>query len=159
MILYTLKCPAGHMFDSWFRDSAAFDALSAAGQVGCAVCSATPVEKALMAPSLRGEERSAPQGGAAQGEERPAPAERAVAPKTLAEPASPAERALAGLRRYISETSDYVGRSFADEARRIHLGEATARYIWGEATPEDARALREEGVPVAPLPWLSRRDD
>jgi hypothetical protein len=150
MIRYALKCPSGHVFDAWFRDSGAFETLSAKGRVACAVCGGKPVEKALMAPSLRGEERAGAEEPAADAPGPPAP---------LAEPASPAERALAGLRRYLSETSDYVGRRFADEARRIHLGEAEGRSIWGEATPEDARALHEEGVPVAPLPWLSRRDD
>lgn len=146
MIRYALKCPTGHVFDSWFRDSVAFETLSARGQVACAVCGATPVEKSLMAPALRNDK---PAGQKAP----PVPA----AP--LADAASPTERALAGLRRYLSETSHYVGGTFADEARRIHLGEAEARSIWGEASAEDAQALRDEGVPVAPLPWLSRRDD
>ena len=152
MIRYALKCPAGHVFDSWFRDSGAFETLSAEGRVACAVCGTTPVEKALMAPSLGGEGRI--------GKERAAaPTAPAAPPASLAEPASPTERALAGLRRHLAETSDYVGRTFADEARRIHLGEAEARSIWGEASADDARALRDEGVPVAPLPWLARRDD
>ena len=146
MIRYALRCPEGHVFDSWFRDSAAFEALSGARRIACVVCGTATVEKALMAPSVRGED-----GGKA--------AEPPAAPAPIAEPASPAERALAGLRRYLSENSNYVGRTFADEARRIHLGEAEARSIWGEASPEDARALHDEGVPVAPLPWLSRRDD
>ena len=149
MIRYALKCPSGHVFESWFRDSAAFDALSSGGRVACAVCGAKPVEKALMAPSLHGEER----GGTEAAPAAPAP------PAPLTEPASPVERALAGLRRHLSETSDYVGDTFADEARRIHLGEAEARSIWGEASADDAKALKEEGIPVAPLPWLSRRDD
>jgi hypothetical protein len=149
MIRYTLKCPSGHVFDSWFRDSAAFDALSAGGRLACAVCGSTPVEKAMMAPSVRAEERRGPAADA------PVP----TAAARLAEPASPVERALAELRRHLSETSDYVGNTFADEARRIHLGEAEARSIWGEASAEEAKSLNEEGIPVAPLPWLSRRND
>lgn len=151
MIRYALKCPSGHVFDSWFRDSAAFDALSGAGRVACAVCGATPVEKALMAPSVRAEDADAERPAARGGAGAPPPA--------LSEPASPVERSLAGLRRYLSENSNYVGDTFADEARRIHLGEAEARSIWGEASAEDARALKDEGIPVAPLPWLSRRND
>jgi hypothetical protein len=151
MIRYALRCSGGHVFDAWFRDSAAFERLSDEGSVACAVCGTSGVEQTLMAPSVTGEGKDEERGGA---EDRPGPP-----PTPLAEPANPAERALAGLRRYLSENSDYVGGTFADEARRIHLGEAEARSIWGEASPEDARALRDEGVPVAPLPWLSRRDD
>ncbi len=138
---------------SWFRDSASFDALAGEGHVACALCGARTVEKALMAPAVRGEER--------RGARRAATAATAEAapPAKLAEPGSPAERALAELRRHLSETSDYVGKTFADEARRIHLGEADARSIWGEASAEEAKSLEEEGIPVAPLPWLSRRDD
>jgi hypothetical protein len=162
MIRYALKCPAGHVFDSWFRDSRAYETLSAEGRVACAICGAGTVEKALMAPSLRGDERVA--SDQRQAAEQHAPAEqtagqRPAPPGPLAAPASPAERVLAGLRRYLSETSNYVGRAFPDEARRMHLGEAEERSIWGEASPDEARALRDEGVPVAPLPWLSRRDD
>lgn len=151
MIRYSLKCAAGHSFDSWFRDSAAFDALAGAGRVSCAVCGEPRVEKAIMAPSLAGTDRAeAPV---------PAPAPAPEAPAPLSASVTPAERALARLRQYLSEKADYVGRGFADEARRIHLGEAEERTIWGEATPEEARALDEEGVPVAPLPPLARRND
>jgi hypothetical protein len=148
MIRYTLKCPAGHLFDSWFRDSAAFDTLAGQGRVACAVCGATAVEKALMAPSVRGDEPS-----------RVGADADAARPAKLAEPNSPIERALAELRRHLSENSDYVGDTFADEARRIHLGEADARSIWGEASAEEAKSLKEDGIPVAPLPWLARRND
>ncbi len=160
MIRYALKCAEGHVFDAWFRDSAAFDTLAGERRVTCAVCGEVRVEKSLMAPSVRADERPATRAG-----ETPvpppaagAPAGRAV-PGPLSAPATPAEAALAGLRRFLSEKVSYVGRQFADEARSIHLGEAEERPIWGEATPEDARALQEDGVPVAPLPWLSRRDD
>lgn len=144
MILYTLKCKEGHAFESWFRDSSAYDALAAAGQVACAVCGDTSVEKAIMAPAVGS--------GTREPAEPPKPA-------SLSEPASPAEAALRKLRDHLETNSDYVGQGFADEARRIHLGEADARSIWGEATPADAKALHDEGIPVAPLPPMSRRDD
>lgn len=161
MIRYSLKCGDGHAFDSWFRDSAAFDALAASGRVSCAVCGDRRVEKAMMAPAVGSKERAAPP-------QPPAPSLPAASPEAqpqvdrpvpmLSGPATPVERALAQLRKYLSEKADYVGRGFADEARRIHLGEAEERAIWGEATAEEARALSDEGVPVAALPFLSRRD-
>jgi hypothetical protein len=76
----------------------------------------------------------------------------------LSKPASPAEAMLAEIRRKIEATSDYVGKEFATEARRIHDGETGKRAIWGEASLDDARALKEDGVPVAPIPWMRRTD-
>lgn len=140
MILYALKCDGGHRFEAWLRDSAAFEAQRAGGQLACAVCGSGAVEKDLMAPAIAS-----------------APREAALA-APLSTPASPAEAALAELRRKLETEADYVGPRFAEEARRIHGGEATGRPIWGEATPGEAKALTEEGIPVAPLPWFRRRD-
>ncbi len=143
MIRYNLKCARAHEFEAWFRSSAAYDEQRKAGQVGCAVCGATEVEKAVMAPALKAAAATA------------APD---LAPR-LTTPASPAEAALAALRRKIETTSDYVGREFAAEARRIHDGEGAKRAIWGEASLDDARALKDDGIPVAPIPWMRRTDD
>lgn len=149
MIQYALKCAKGHSFDSWFQSAAAFDKLAAAGMVQCAVCGSTEVEKAMMTPRVRpGRKAAAPEPETAQPEtpERP-----------LSQPATAAEQALAELRRKVEETSDYVGQNFASEARAMHQGEAPERPIYGEAKAEDARALIEEGVPVAPLPFMPNR--
>jgi hypothetical protein len=137
MIRYALKCDAGHRFDSWFGSSDDFDRLKAGGHVACAVCGDAGVEKDLMVPAVAGARGSA------------APDLRA--------PASPAEQALAELRRRIEASTENVGRDFALEARRIHAGEAPERPIRGEARPAEARALLEDGIPVAPLPWPVRR--
>ena len=80
----------------------------------------------------------------------------AVSDKTLTAPRNPAEAALQALRRKIETSSDYVGLSFAEEARAMHEGTRPARAIHGEARPEDARKLIEDGVPVAPLPFVPR---
>jgi hypothetical protein len=135
MIRYALKCEGDHAFESWFGSVEAFDRLLAAGHVSCPDCGTTAVGKALMAPSV-------------------APSRRTAAP--LAAPNDPREAALADLRRRIEETSDYVGLDFATEARRIHAGEAPERAIYGEARLDEARRLIEEGVPVAPLPFLPK---
>ena len=75
----------------------------------------------------------------------------------LSAPANPAEQALKELRKEIEKSSDYVGRDFAREARAMHSGEAPARSIWGETRGDEAKKLIEEGVPVAPLPFLPTR--
>lgn len=143
MIRYALRCADGHSFEGWFRDSAAFDAQAGAGQVVCAVCGGGDVAKALMAPAVAA-----------------APAKAEEAQPILSAPVPPeVAGALAALRRKVEESADYVGPRFAEEARRIHAEGGAERPIWGEATPAQARALRDDGVPVAPLPFLPKRDD
>ncbi|MBB5222274.1 hypothetical protein HNP73_002210 [Amaricoccus macauensis] len=136
MIRYALRCENAHSFESWFGSSADFDRLQAGGLVACAVCGSSAVVKELMAPSV----------ATAAATERP-----------LSTPASPAEQALTELRRKIEAESEDVGREFAREARRIHDGDAPARPIIGEARPAEAKALLDDGIAVAPLPWSSRR--
>lgn len=77
----------------------------------------------------------------------------------LSKPSHPAEMALRKIRDHIQKNSDYVGSEFATEARKINDGESEQRSIWGETTPAEAKALHDEGIPVAPLPWISRQDD
>lgn len=138
MISYTLKCENDHGFDSWFKSAEAFDTLRDAGHVSCPVCGSTRIQKSLMAPSVSDS--------------------KAKEPKLTgqSEPESKLEAALTELRRNVEESSEYVGDRFVDEARAIHDGEAPGRAIYGEARPEEAKKLNEEGIPVAPLPFLPR---
>ena len=144
MIRYSLKCDKAHRFDSWFQNAAAFSALAGAGQLACPVCGSSVVEKDLMAPNV-----VLPRASAAE--------PVTEAPPSLTEPASELEAAIAALRKEIAEKSEYVGMNFASEVRRIHGGEAPERAIYGEARPEEARKLIEDGLPVAPLPFLPGR--
>ena len=139
MIQYALRCDEGHRFESWFQSSAAYDALAASGHVTCAQCGSARVEKTLMAPKLAK--------GGAEAPEVP----------VLSQPEGELEVAIAELRRKVEENADYVGRDFAREARAMHEGALPHRAIWGETRGEEARALIEEGVPVAPLPFRPRR--
>lgn len=143
MIRYALKCRDGHAFDSWFQSVGAFDTLRSQGHVACPVCGTGEVEKSLMAPAVA--------------QTRTAEAAEPAARGDLSTPANPLEQAMAALRRQVEENSEYVGMNFAAEARRIHGGEAPERAIYGEARPDEARKLLEDGVPVAPLPFLPAR--
>jgi hypothetical protein len=136
-------CAEGHRFDSWFQSAAGFDALHGAGHLACAVCGSAAVQKALMAPAVSLSEAVMP------------PA-RVTAPE-ITLPRNDAERALAALRGQIEAGSDYVGMNFAAEARAIHDGTAPERSIYGEARFDEAKALLEDGIPVAPLPFLPTR--
>jgi hypothetical protein len=137
MIRYALSCKEGHAFESWFKSASAFDGLAAAGHVSCPVCGTAEVTKSLMAPAV-------------------AHAAKPATP-TLTEAANPMEEAMRALRRQVEENSEYVGVNFVTEARRIHDGDAPERAIYGEARPEEAKRLIEDGVPVAPLPFFPAR--
>ena len=136
MIQYSLRCAEGHRFDSWFQSADTFDKVHAAGHLACVVCGSDEVEKALMAPRVNAGTEAQP---------------------PLSAPKTPAEQALERLRRHVEESSDYVGKSFVREARAMHLGEVPERPIWGEARGDEARALIEDGIPVAPLPFTPTR--
>lgn len=153
MIRYALKCAHGHTFDSWFPSSESFEAQKARGLVACPTCGALEVEKAIMAPAVSRTDRD---------RSAPATAPSDVAP-TDGAPTSVAlmgeeeqtfRRMLRELREHITKTADYVGPDFADLARQMHAGDVEHRSIYGEATPDEIKALREDEVEVFPLPIL-----
>ena len=135
MIRYSLKCTNAHSFDSWFQSAAAYETLRGRDLVNCPDCGSTAVEKMLMAPAVR-------------------PARNTGA---LTSPQTEREKALAALRHEVETKSDYVGMNFAAQARRMHEGTLPERAIYGEAKWEEAKALIEDGVPVAPLPFMPAR--
>ena len=138
MIIFDLKCgPLGHVFEAWFASSAAFAEQQERGLVACPLCGSDRVAKAPMAPAVgpRSNSRCA----------SPSPTSSSEGKALLA--------AAAALQKRLLEGSEAVGTRFADEARAIHLGEAEARAIHGEATRAEAESLLDEGVPIAPLPF------
>lgn len=137
MIRFALACSAGHEFEGWFRSNEAFDAQRAAGELTCPVCGASSVDKAIMAPAVA-------RSGSA---DRPPPE---LVARLLA--------MARALREHVERNFEHVGPRFPEEARRIHLGEAEARDIYGEATREEVEQLLEEGIEVRPLPWVPKLD-
>ncbi|HEX8383820.1 MAG TPA: DUF1178 family protein [Sphingomonas sp.] len=132
MIVFDLRCAQGHVFEAWFGSSGAYAAQVQAAQVRCPLCDSSEVSKAAMAPNV------------------PAKGNRATAPVAI----DPKQmlRALAAAQSKALEKSEWVGRSFATRARAMHSGEEDHATIHGQATIAEARALAEDGVPVAPLP-------
>jgi hypothetical protein len=161
MIKYALVCENGHEFESWFADSAAYDKQVKKKLVTCPLCDTARVEKAIMAPRIapKGARRKMALEAPAQAPAEP-PAE-AAAPAAAPAPVammSPQEREfrakLKELRDHLVKNADNVGRKFPEEARKMHYGEIEHRSIYGEASPEEAKELLEEGVEVHPLPVL-----
>lgn len=134
MILFDLRCKDGHAFEAWFRDSAAYEDQVGAGDLACPVCGSAEVSKALMAPAVNSR------------------------PKVDAAQAAEAMRLWRRVQNHIEKNFDHVGPRFAEEARKIHQGEAEKRSIYGEATKTEAKELRDEGIEVNQIPWLPRHD-
>lgn len=146
MIRYSLKCTAEHSFDSWFQSAAAFDALAVAGHVTCPNCGSHDIIKTLMAPAVSPARKA---GTSAL--------EQPTLNTPLSTPANPQEEAIKALRAEVEANSDYVGKAFAAEARKMHEGTAPPRAIHGEARLDEAKKLVEDGVPVMPLPFMPPR--
>jgi hypothetical protein len=157
MIRYALACDKGHGFESWFQNSAAFDKQLKRKLVNCPVCGSEKVEKALMTPQLSGTKKRGRMIAPAQ-EGPAAPPEPPAQPPAQVAMMSPQEREfrvkLKELREHLTKNAENVGKRFPEEARKMHYGEIEHRSIYGEASPDDARALHEEGIEFHPLPIL-----
>jgi hypothetical protein len=133
VIRYALVCEHEHAFEGWFGSSADYDDQSGRGLVECPACGSRAVRKQIMAPAVAGTGRGAePEAGA--------PSRTMIM------------EAMGRLRRHVKDNFDYVGDTFAKEARAIHEGKSEERGIYGEAKPAEVKALAEDGIPVAPLP-------
>lgn len=132
VILFDLRCANDHVFEGWFADSAAYEAQAVGRKIACPICASRKVEKAVMAPRIG-------KGGAA-----------------ATQIAAQALRALSDMRGKVEATCDYVGERFAEEARRMHHGEVERHAIYGEASDEEARDLRDEGIEFTRMPWVPR---
>ena len=149
MIRYALVCDKGHDFESWFADSAAYDKQAKRKLIACPQCGSTKVEKTLMTPRLSGaRKREAPA-------EAPAQPAADKAPVAMLSPQEQQMRAkLKELRHQLTKNADHVGAKFPEEARKMHYGEIEHRSIYGEASPDEAKSLAEEGIEFHPLPVL-----
>ena len=133
MIVFDLKCDGGHVFEAWFGSSAAYEDQRLAGQVRCPLCDSADIAKALMAPAIGGKGNRKP--------DAPTPAAIKAVMKHLA--TKQAE---------ILKSSEWVGTGFAERARAMHLGEEKQATIHGQANLAEAKALVDDGIPIAPLP-------
>jgi hypothetical protein len=156
MIHYQLLCDQDHEFDGWFNDSAGFEKQAKRGLIECPTCGASKIRRAMMAPAVS--TRDAPE------PKPPVPVQQVLPPAPPSMPAGgmpmPA-RLIAMLQRMRAEVEkncDYVGPGFAQEARKIHRGEAEQRGIYGETTPDEAETLAEEGIEVHGIPWVPPAD-
>lgn len=151
MILYQLHCEQEHHFEAWFKDSQAFDKQAKRKLLNCPTCGSEKVSKALMAPRISKSSNKTLQDGLSKG------ASQADRKKETAE-ALELRQKLKALQKNIEEKCDYVGNNFAEEARKIHYGEAEPHGIYGETTSEDAKELVDEGIEFSSIPWAPKEN-
>jgi hypothetical protein len=152
MIRYNLRCDCGHAFESWFQNSSAYESQEKRKLVSCPSCGSVKVERAIMAPQIvskNGRDTAAPSSAAAPTEV----AAPASTPLMMAQERELRVK-LKELRDHIVKNADNVGERFPNEARKMHYGDIEHRPIYGEASPDEARSLIDEGVEVSPLPVL-----
>jgi hypothetical protein len=154
MIHYNLRCERGHAFESWFQSSAAYESQEKRKLVNCPVCGSAKVERAIMAPQIVSKK-----GRDSAAVSAPAPAAATDVTTPASTPLLMAQERelrakLKELRDHIVKNADNVGERFPNEARKMHYGDIEHRPIYGEASPDEARSLIEEGVEVSPLPVL-----
>jgi hypothetical protein len=160
MIRYALICDQRHEFESWFANSDAYDKQAKRGLVTCPLCGSAKVEKAIMAPRLARADISVSASESAEAAEAPSETTPVAAPveKSPVAMLSPQEKELRQklkeLRDHLTRNADNVGQKFPEEARKMHYGDIEHRSIYGEASPDEAKALAEEGIPFHPLPIL-----
>ena len=145
MIKYTLECRKKHRFESWFKSADAFEKLLTSGHITCSVCGNSEVSKSIMAPNIGAKSNSRTKSQNINKE------------VSLSTPSTVTEKAIKEFRQHIEKSSENVGSKFATEARKMHLGEAPERSIYGESTIKEAKDLIDEGISVVPLPFISRR--
>jgi hypothetical protein len=137
LIRYNLSCDNGHGFEGWFSSSDDFDRQARDHLVICPTCGSASVGKQLMAPTVS---------TAREKEARQALVMDQAQKETIAK--------LRDMVKTIRANAEDVGERFPEEARKIHYGEADQRGLIGKATAEEATALLEEGIEIAPLPVL-----
>lgn len=137
MIRFNLRCEADHEFDGWFASNDGFEEQKLRGFVTCPQCHSKKVEKALMAPQV------------STGRMKDA-----IAVSTLDQTRKAVFAEIKKLRDTVTEKGEDVGTRFAEEARKIHYGEAEDRLVYGEADREQVEGLLDEGISIAPLPVL-----
>jgi hypothetical protein len=170
MIVFDLKCRNGHLFEAWFNSATSFERLQRGGHVACSVCGSSKVEKALNAPNIAPSKRKAAGAAPAVAGAAPPDAQPETAPAAglsgagryandpQAAKVGELMKQLTELRVQIEKNCDYVGPEFAEEARKMHYGEAPKRNIYGEASDSEAKQLHDEGIEFSRIPWTPRRD-
>ena len=140
MIKYNLKCKNKHEFESWFSNSKEFERLNLKKLIECIYCKSRNVEKSIMAPLVLNKE------------------EKVEKRKSLNDFIK-VQKELVKIRKFVEKNFENVGKDFSREVRNVYYDNRKNKNIYGEATPEEAEELKEEGIEVASIPWVDKSDN
>jgi hypothetical protein len=154
MKVLDLQCEQQHLFEGWFGSEDDFQSQLSRQLVSCPLCASTVVSKRLSAPRLNlgaSDNRAEPAGAETQ-KTQDKPQQMVAMNPEQAQTLQQLQTAYMAMVRQVVQNTEDVGDRFASEARKIHEGQAPERGIRGQATPDEAQALVEEGIAVVPLP-------
>tara|TARA_B110000438_G_C15729568_1_gene613648 strand:+ start:569 stop:994 length:426 start_codon:yes stop_codon:yes gene_type:complete len=134
MIRYDLVCSNNHKFESWFKDSKSFQEQVHSKDISCPICNDNIISKTLMAPGIPKKENTKKDD------------------VLLNKKSNSINNAIKKIRNEIKENSEYVGKEFPEAARKIHYNEENSRSIYGEASLDDVKELKDEGIDVIHIP-------
>ena len=142
MIKYKLICNNCELkFDSWFASSKEFERLRKKKLLSCHNCNSIKVEKTIMAPQLINSKSKRDE-------------------KINFKKYSKVKKTILGYQKFIKENFKYVGDNFAYEARSIHYdGKKKSKGIYGSASKEDLKELKEEGIDAQMIPWIDENEN
>ena len=141
MIKYSLKCKkCENIFDSWFSSSNEYDRLKKLKLLNCEKCKSLKVEKSLMSPQVINNQKN-------------------IFNEADNKKIKLFKKKLKEYQNFIKTNFDYVGSNFAYEARSIHFNKKKSRGIYGKASAEDVKNLRDEGIETNTIPWIEDKEN
>tara|TARA_B100001564_G_scaffold279885_1_gene242163 strand:- start:60 stop:488 length:429 start_codon:yes stop_codon:yes gene_type:complete len=142
MIKYKLLCKECNLkFDSWFSSSNEYERLKKKKLLNCHMCNSSKVEKTIMAPQLINRKSKTDK-------------------KINLEKYNKVKKTIIDYQKFIKDNFKYVGDNFAYEARSIHYeGKKKSKGIYGSASKEDLKELKEEGIDAQMIPWIDENEN
>ena len=140
MIKYLLNCKNCNLeFESWFASSKEFDKLKKLKLLNCQNCNSQKIEKSLMKPNL---------------------ANSTFKQDKVYKNYKNVKKKLREYQKFVKENFEYVGENFAYEARSIHYSKKkNKKNIFGKASIEDVKELKEEGIETSTIPWIEDKEN
>jgi len=141
MIKYILKCKNKHEFESWFLNSVEFERLKEKKLIKCIFCKSQNVEKSIMSPGILGSSKKEDKNFLTN------------------EEFIKVKKDLLRIRKFVEKNFEFVGDRFPQEVRNVYYDKKEKKNIYGSATTEERDELKEEGIDLTIVPWISDKEN